>query len=385
MTEKTLAQKIRNTFSDSSVQAIHEPKFDSSELEGVKECIETGWVSTAGKFVNSFEEKLAYYVKADNCVAVVNGTSALHLALLAANVAAGDEVLLPSLTFVATANAAVYCGAVPHFVEVSEQTLCVDVKKLRNYLRESFYLKEEGLVNKLSGARVTALIVVHVLGFAPYMPELVALAKEFRLKLIEDASESLGTFVDQKHTGTFGDFGTFSFNGNKIITCGGGGAVVTNDSGAAATIKHLSTTAKMPHSWEFYHDQVGYNYRMPNLNAALGCSQLDRLTHKLEQKKRLHKLYVEMFSDDEELHVFEAPSFCESNYWLNGVRLRGLDKSRVLENCAELKIGARPFWIPLHTLPAFKNAPRMDMSATEALYNSTVLLPSSPQLLKRES
>ena len=254
--------------------ALHEPEFDGNEWDYIKECLDTNFVSSVGKFVDRFERDLEQYTGAKHVIAVSNGTSALHISLLLAGVEQGDEVLVPALTFVATANAVVYCGANPHFVDSEKESLGIDPEKLKTYLQATTTLIAGQCRNRSSGRVIRAMVPMHTFGHPSKIKELLEVCKEFNIAMVEDAAESLGSFYSEKHTGTFGLLGTLSFNGNKTITTGGGGAILTDDSTLAKRAKHLSTTAKVPHKWNYVHDEVGYNYRLPNLNAALGCAQL---------------------------------------------------------------------------------------------------------------
>ena len=256
---------------------LHEPTFNEKELEYVTDCVKSGWVSSVGAYVTRFEEDLAEFVGVKRAVAVVNGTAALHIALKVAGVEANDEVLMPSLTFIATANAVSYCQAVPHFIDVHEDTLGVDPFKLEAYLNEIAEVRDGELFNKQTNCRIKALVPMHTFGHAVHLDELVELAEKYHLVLVEDAAESLGTYYKGKHTGSFGKVNAMSFNGNKIITTGGGGAILTDDEALADYAKHLTTTAKVSHKWEYVHDEIGYNYRMPNINAALVVHSLKKL------------------------------------------------------------------------------------------------------------
>ncbi len=267
--------------------ALHEPRFAGNEWVYLKECLDSTFVSSVGKFVDRFESELAAYTGAKHAVAMVNGTAALHIALRLAGVRPDDEVLVPTITFVATANAVTYCGALPHFVESEERTLGVDPVALREYLQRTTECRGDHCVNRATGRVIRALVPMHTFGHPVDIERLCAIARDFRLALIEDAAESLGSTVGERHAGTFGVMGTLSFNGNKTITTGGGGAILTNDRVLAGRAKHLTTTAKVPHRWEYLHDEIGYNYRLPNLNAALGCAQLEQLPAFLSAKRRL--------------------------------------------------------------------------------------------------
>ena len=268
---------IKALNSPKDIVPLHEPSFLGKELSYLKDCIDSTYVSSVGKFVDSFESKLCEYTGAQHAIAVVNGTEALHVALLLAGVKSGEEVLVPSLTFVSTANAVLYCGAVPHFVDSEENTMGIDPVALREYLQKNTeQIEGKGCVNKNTGCRIRVLLPVHVFGHPCDINGLLKVAQDFGLVLLEDAAESLGSWYNGQHTGTFGLLGVLSFNGNKTITTGGGGAILVNDRQLALRAKHLTTTAKIPHVWEYQHDVMGFNYRMPNLNAALGCAQLEK-------------------------------------------------------------------------------------------------------------
>ena len=300
---------------------LHEPEFTGNEWELVKDCLDSTFVSSVGKYVDQFEVMLAEYTGARYAVAVVNGTSALHMALVLAGVKPGDEVLIPALSFVATANAVAHCGAIPHFVDSELETLGMDAQALDNYLQESSELEGDGLRNRLTGRRIAAVVPMHTYGHPANMAALVNVANKYSLPIVEDAAESLGSTYQGQHTGTFGRLGTLSFNGNKVITTGGGGAILTNDEEIARQAKYLTTTAKKPHRWEFFHDQVAWNYRLPNLNAALGCAQMKRLPDFLHRKRLLAKRYQEVFGKIEGIEFITEPQNCHSNYWLNTIRL----------------------------------------------------------------
>ena len=360
--------------------ALHEPCFKGNEWNYVKECLDTRWVSSAGKFVGQFEEQLAGVTGVKAAVAVVNGTAALHICLKASGVAANDEVLVPALTFVATANAVVYCNAVPHFIDSEEKTLGVDPVKLKAYLEENTRFSNGHCFNKISGRRIKALIVVHTFGHPADLDPLSSLCERFHLDLIEDAAESLGSYYKGRHTGHWGKFTALSFNGNKIVTTGGGGAVITNDVQAAKAIKHLTTTAKIVHPWKIEHDAIGYNYRLPNLNAALGCAQLESLNDFIEQKRKLAERYREAFSAVKGLRFFTEPEFARSNYWLNVLVLdQGYEseKDSLIARTNEAGFMTRPTWTLMPKLPMFQSAPRMDLSVAEDLEARLINIPSS--------
>lgn len=367
---------------------LHEPNFDGNELLYLKECLDSTYVSSIGKFVDKFESDLAEYTGAKYAISLVNGTAALHLALKLAGVQVGDEVLLPALTFVATANAISYCGATPHFVDCEENTLGIDGVKLREYLVENTYQLTGNCVNKNTGRIISALVPMHTFGHPSDLETLLSIAHDFKITLVEDAAESLGSYYCGQHTGTFGLLGTLSFNGNKTITTGGGGAILTNDLDLARRAKHLSTTAKIPHAWEYRHDEIGYNYRMPNINAALGCAQLEKLPSKLIAKRHLFDRYKSAFADVEGAQLFEQPKNCQSNYWLQTLLLReDLSEKRdlVLEATNAAGIMTRPVWVLLNELVAFKSSPCSDLTTAKSLSRRVINIPSSPTLILGES
>ncbi|TGM44546.1 LegC family aminotransferase [Leptospira biflexa] len=359
---------------------LHEPKFVGNEWNYLKECLDTGFVSSVGKFVDRFEYELASYTNSKYAIAVVNGTAALHIALSLSGVKPGDEVLIPSLSFVATANAVTYCGAIPHFVESETVHLGIDAHKIREYLKSIAEIKSGQLVNRLSGRVIRAVVPMHTFGHPVQLEELLKLAHDFNLVLVEDAAESLGSFYHGKHTGTFGLFGTLSFNGNKTITTGGGGAILTQDEALAKHAKHITTTAKIPHSWDYVHDEIGYNYRMPNINAALGCAQLESLPSFLESKRILFHKYKDAFQSIDSVSIMEEPKNCKSNYWLQTLRLGDELKTArdsLLKNTNDNGVMTRPCWRLLHTLEPFKNSPKMEMNVAESLEQTLINIPSS--------
>ena len=360
---------------------LHEPAFSEREKALVLDCLESGWVSSVGQYVDRFEHDLADYTQIPHAIATVNGTAALHTCLVLANVVAGDEVLLPALTFIGSANPVSYLGAVPHFVDCETHTLGVDPTALAHYLDDIAELRGKICYNRHTNRPIRALIVVHVLGHPARMAALSDIAKQYHLVLIEDAAESLGSWRDGHHTGNWGQLTALSFNGNKIITCGGGGAVLTHDAELAQRAKHLTTTAKQPHPWMFEHDSVGYNYRLPNLNAALGCAQLEQLPQRLVQKRRLADHYASAFAGLSTVRLHPEPDDCQSNYWLNLLLLPDASARDDLLSAANAeKILLRPFWTPLNQQPMFVDNPRMPLTNTKTLFERGVCLPSSATL-----
>lgn len=376
---KTILDSVKR-LKQQSVLGLHEPDLSGNELAYVTECITTGWVSSVGKFVDQFEANLAAYTGVEKAVAVVNGTAALHLALILMDVKAGEEVLTPALTFVATTNAITYTGAIPHFVDSGKTDLSVCPQVLAEYLKENVDIRHGKSVNKNTGRVISALIVMHALGNPANMLALKKIASEYHLKLIEDAAEGMGSFVDGKHVGTLGDIGVFSFNGNKIMTTGSGGALVSHDVELMKRAKHLSTTAKTSEAGFFFHDQVGYNYRLSNINAALGVAQLERLPEFLSHKKMLAGYYQDFFKSFNELR-FVTPEFNSiSNYWLCAVQLTSVDEielNRIIASAHQQQIMLRPLWQLNNELPMYQSCPSMSLENARAHVASTLCLPSS--------
>jgi len=363
---------------------LHEPNFGGNEWTYIKECLDSTFVSSVGKFVDRFESDLENFTGARHAIAVVNGTSALHIALKLAGVKANDEVLIPALTFIATANAVAYCGATPHFVDSEQLTLGIDVEKLRDYLVSCTEQRAGQCINIVTGKVIRALVPMHTFGHPVDLDGLLALAHDFNLIVVEDAAESLGSYYHGQHTGTFGKMGILSFNGNKTITTGGGGAILTNDTELARHTKHLTTTAKMPHNWEYRHDEVGYNYRMPNLNAALGCAQLEQLTSILIAKRELFQRYQTAFVDVKGLKVITEPEQCQSNYWLQAIALDDANSNQrenILKATNDEGIMTRPVWILMDEILPYKDSPKMDLTGAKSLSQRLINIPSSPSLV----
>ena len=363
---------------------LHEPSFTGNEWRYLKECLDSTFVSSVGKFVDRFELDLANFTGAKHVVAVVNGTAALHIALKLAGVQAGDEVLIPALTFVATANAVTYCAATPHFVDSETLTLGVDAAKLREYLDSHTEQRAGQCVNRDTGRVIRALVPMHTFGHPADIDGLLALARDFSLALVEDAAESLGSTYHGQHTGSFGLLGTLSFNGNKTITTGGGGAILTNDATLASHAKHLTTTAKLPHAWEYRHDEIGYNYRLPNLNAALGCAQLEQLPAMLNAKRELFQRYQTVFAPMQGVALMTEPAHCQSNYWLQTLLLdeeQADQRDQVLAATNAATYMTRPAWVLMHKLAPLNNCPRMDLTMAQSLARRLINIPSSSSLV----
>jgi perosamine synthetase len=363
--------------------ALHEPEFAGREWDFVKECLDTGWVSSVGSYVDRFERDLAAVTGARHAVATSNGTAALHICLLLAGVRAGDEVLLPALTFIATANAVSYANATPHFVDSERGTLGVDPDKLENYLSRIATRSNGECINRATGKVIRALIVMHVFGHPADLEALARITREWGIVLVEDAAESLGSSQGGRHTGNVGALAALSFNGNKVITTGGGGAVLTNDEALGRRAKHLTTTARVAHRWNFIHDEVGYNYRLPNLNAALGCAQLEQLPDLLVRKRRLAARYLAAFANVSAARFHAEPPGSASNYWLNAIVLADRYKSLrepLLAALNDAGYMSRPIWTLMHRLPMYSAAPRDDLSVAEDMEARVINLPSSAKL-----
>jgi perosamine synthetase len=360
--------------------ALHQPRFAGNEWLYIKECLDSTYVSSVGKFVDRFEADLAAYTGAKHVVAVVNGTAALQVALQLAGVKQDDEVLVPALTFVATANAVAYCGATPHFVDSEERTLGANPRALREYLHDIADIRGTRCVNRATGRVIRALVPVHTFGHPVDVDGMLAVARDFHLALVEDAAESLGSTVDGRHTGTFGVMGTLSFNGNKTVTTGGGGAILTNDGALAKHAKHLTTTAKMPHRWEHTHDEIGYNYRLPNINAALGCAQLEQLPRFLAMKRQLFERYRAAFTAVPQVSLIREPEGCHSNYWLQTLLLHetvASQRDAILAATNDAGLMTRPAWTLMHALAPYREHPRMELPVAESLESRLINLPSS--------
>lgn len=386
-TQRNLPQEIVSAIAaviGTGPAALHEPRFRGNEWNYLKECLDTTFVSSVGKFVDRFEADLAAYTGATRAIAVVNGTAALHVALRLAGVEPGDEVLLPALTFIATANAVAYCSATPHFVDSEARSLGMCAAALREHLDASCEMRGGACVNRATGKVIRAMVPMHTFGHPVDIEALLAVAHDFGIALIEDAAESLGSRVGGRHTGTFGLMGTLSFNGNKTITTGGGGAILTNDAALGARIKHLTTTAKIPHRWNFVHDEVGYNYRMPNLNAALGCAQLEQLPGFLVEKRRLFDAYQARFADVAGVRIVAEPAGCTSNYWLQALLLDEAladQRDAVLAATNDAGLMTRPVWTLMHRMPMYSGAPRAALPVAEALERRLINIPSSSGLV----
>ena len=387
MSSNSLAQKIVEAIqkvAGPGPHALHAPYFKGHESAYLQECLGSTFVSSVGPFVDRFEADLASYTGAKYAVAVVNGTSALHIALKLAGVEAGDEVLIPALTFVATANAVSYCGGTPHFVDSDAQTLGVDPHKLREYLTEITELRAGQCINLTTGRVLRAIVPMHTFGHPVEMESLLAVARDYHLTVVEDAAESLGSTYYGQHMGTFGLMGILSFNGNKIITTGGGGAILTNDTNLAKHAKHLTTTAKLPHRWLYSHDEIGYNYRMPNINAALGCAQLEQLPKILQAKRYIFQQYHHAFANIDGVRLMQEMRGSISNYWLQTLILDQADlehRDTVLISTNDAGFMTRPIWTAMHRMSQFAQCPAMPLITANRLEKQLINLPSNMCLI----
>ena len=368
---------------DKRPMSLHEPCFSGNEWAYVKKCLDTGWVSSLGKYVDKFEHLLENFTGIKWAIAVVNGTAALHICLKLVGVERDDEVIVPALTFIATANAVCYCGAIPHFVDSEERTLGLDPEKLSEYLSDVSEVRKDGCLNKQTGRRIKAVVPMHTFGHPVDLDPLVELCDRFKLELVEDAAESLGSYYKGRHTGRWGKVSALSFNGNKTITTGGGGAILTNDEEMGRLAKHLTTTARAPHKWAIIHDHIGYNYRMPNINAALGCAQLEQLPGFLTTKRNLAEKYRKAFEGIDGIRFFTEPDFAKSNYWLNVLLLDekfSNQRDNLLEETNNIGIMTRPAWALMQKLPMFQDCPKMNLSGAESLEARLINIPSSATL-----
>ena len=363
---------------------LHEPLFFGKEKNYLKNTINQNSVSSTGKYVNLFEKRIKDYTKAKFAIAVVNGTQAIYISLKACGVKRNEEVLVPALTFVGTVNAISYLGAKPHFVDSKINNFGINCLKLKKYLNKITKFKNSKCINKRTGRVIKAILPVHVFGHPCNIQNIIKIAKEFNLSVIEDAAEALGSFYKKKHLGTFGDVGCISFNGNKIITTGGGGMVITNKKKLATKIKHLSTTAKLKHKWEYIHDEIGYNFRMPNLNAALGLAQFEKIHIFLKAKRVLFKKYLNAFNNVKGISLYKEPKDARSNYWLQTLILNKNNsslKNKILKESHKKLIFIRPAWKLISELKPYKKNQKMNLSGAREIYNKTINLPSSQSLV----
>lgn len=355
---------------------LHAPTFKGNEKKYLEECIDTTFVSSVGTFVDLFEEKVAAYTGAKHAVVCVNGTNALHIALKLSGVKEGDEVITQPLTFIATTNAIVYAGAVPVFVDVDKDTMGLSPTSLEYFLKAHTELRDNECYHKETGRRIKACLPMHTFGHACRIEEIIAICEQYHIEVVEDAAEAMGSYYKGKHLGTFAKIGGISFNGNKTITTGGGGMILTNDDAIGKHAKHLTTQAKVPHAWEFVHDEIGYNYRMPNINAALGVAQLEQLDGFLANKRLIAEAYKAFF-EKQGIPFFTERTDEKCNYWLNAIILKDREeRDAFLTETNSKGVMSRPIWQLMNRLPMFKDCPKTDLSNAEWLEARVVNIPS---------
>lgn len=364
------------------VHSLHEPHFGLLEQELVEKVVKSTMVSSVGEQINEFENQIKNFTGANFVVATVNGTAALQIALVCSGLKKGDEVLIPSLTFAATASAVVNAGGTPVFIDSNPERIGIDPEVLNSWLKANTTATSQGTINSVSGSRIHALVPVHIFGHPTELDSLEKIVGEFNIKLVEDAAESLGSFFQNKHTGTFGSVGILSFNGNKTITTGGGGAILTDDASIAERARHLTTTAKILHPWEYIHDEIGFNFRLPNLNAALGVAQMHNLTKIVNLQRALFTLYSKALFGLPGVTLLGEPSDSRSNYWLQAIVLdRNTSSLRdhILQRFHEDGLKVRPAWRPIHMLRPYSHFQKSSMLGTEEIYQRVINLPSSPK------
>ena len=372
---------IKEVYGNKEFTPLAVPVFAGNEKKYLEECIDTTFVSSVGQFVDRFEKDMATYTGCKRAVVCVSGTNALHMSLMLAGVGRDDEVLTQALTFIATCNALSYIGAHPVFIDVDKTTMGLSPDAIKEWLVKNAEIRNGQCYNKNTGKRVKACVPMHTFGHPVRIEEIAQICEEYHIELVEDAAESIGSLYKVKHTGTFGKVGAISFNGNKTITTGGGGMMLFNDEELGAFAKHLTTQAKIPHRWEFRHDHIGYNYRMPNINAALGCAQLENLDKFVESKRQVAAEYAEFFKNIDDIDFFTEPENCYSNYWLNVVILK--DKEAQLEFLQQTNdngVMTRPIWELMNRLPMFEDCEHDGLKNTIWFADRVVNIPSSVRL-----
>lgn len=379
---KDIVEFVKTLYPNKNFIPLHAPLFQGNEKKYVDDCIDSTFVSSVGQYVNRFEDMMCAYTKAKYAIATTNGTSALHMALMLVRVERDTEVISQALTFVATANAISYIGAMPIFIDSAKDNLGMCPKALEEFLAEYAEVHDSYSINKKTKKRISACVPMHVFGHPVDIDSIQKICKQYKVPLVEDSAESLGSFYKGEHTGLKGDVGILSFNGNKIVTCGGGGMIITNNEVLAKRAKHLTTTAKQPHKWEFYHDEVGYNYRLPNLNAALACAQMESLPAFVEDKRKTAFQYKEYFAN-KNIRFIDEPKETESNFWLNAVQLSDKkERDEFLEFTNNNGVMTRPIWRLMTDLPAFSHALKLPLKNAEHYVDTIVNLPSSVRIKK---
>ncbi len=373
-----IVNKIREIYNEpEGFIPLHAPAFSGNEKKYLNQCIDSTFVSYVGEFVSRFEDITAEFTGSKYAIAISNGTSALQIALMAAGVKNNEEVISQALTFVATANAIAHCGAKPIFLDVEKSTLGMSPEKLEDFLSNNTEIREDGCFNKVTKRKITACVPVHIFGHPCRIDEIVSICNKFNITVVEDSAESLGSYYKEKHTGTFGKLGILSYNGNKTVTTGGGGMVITDDEKLAKYVKHITTTAKTPHPWEFDHDEIAYNYRMPNVNAAIGAAQMESLETILASKRRTAEKYQCFFSE-KGIEFISEPENAKSNYWLNAIILKDkAERDSFLKFTNENKVMTRPVWQLMNKLEMYKDCQAGDLSNAEWLEDRLVNIPSS--------
>jgi len=375
---KEIVEFIQETFNTKELIPLHEPRFIGNEKKYLNDCIDSTFVSSVGKYVDQFEKEFALKVGSKYAIATVNGTAALHISLILVDVKKEDEVITQPLTFIATCNAISYIGAKPVFVDVDLDTMGLSPKSLENFLSENCKIVNNQCINKITKKVIKACVPMHTFGHSCRIDEIKEICNKWNISLVEDAAESLGSYYKDKHTGTFGKVGAFSFNGNKIITSGGGGVIVTNDEKLAERAKHLTTTAKISHPFEYVHDEIGFNYRMPNLNAALLVAQLEQLDKFCENKKELALKYDRFFKNIEGIDLIKQPKNSSSNYWLQAVILKDVKtRDEFLKFTNKNGVMTRPIWKLMNELEMFKDAQSSDLTNSKICEERIVNIPSS--------
>jgi len=368
---------VRSIYKTDQFISLHEPRFWGKEREYLLNTIDSTFVSSVGKYVDSFELELSKYTNTSKAAAIVNGTSALQVALRIAGVNSGDEVITQALTFVATANSIAYNHAFPVFIDVDYDTMGMSPESLNSFLEEFGDLRESGTYNKLTGRKISAILPMHTFGFMCRIDAIVEIAAKWKIPVIEDAAESLGSFYNDKSAGSFGVMGAFSFNGNKLITSGGGGAIVSSFEQYAVKAKYLTNTAKVPHSWDYFHDELGYNFRMPNLNAALVLAQLEQIDNFIESKKSIYNEYSKQLAKSS-LFLKPIPEGTKWNYWLMSIELEDeFARDEFLKFTNENNIMTRPIWKLMFELPMYENCQRDSQKNAILLSQRIVNIPSS--------
>lgn len=380
MYEKTI-KFIKELYGNQEFTPLAVPKFIGNEKKYLNECIDTTFVSSVGKFVDRFENDMAVYTGAKKAVVCVSGTNALHMAMMLVGVERDDEVLTQALTFIATCNAISYIGAHPVFIDVDKSTMGLSPVAMKSWLKKNSEVRNGQCYNKNTGRRVKACVPMHTFGHPVLIEDIANICEEYHIELVEDAAESIGSKYKGIHTGLFGKVGALSFNGNKTITTGGGGMLLFMDEGLGALAKHLTTQAKVPHRWEFKHDHIGYNYRMPNINAALGCAQLEHLDDFIADKRATAAAYAEYFKNVEDIDFFTEPVDSYSNYWLNVVILKNRDaQQQFLQETNDNGVMTRPIWELMNRLPMFEKCEHDSLENTIWFADRVVNVPSSVRL-----